>query len=178
MDRGEMRKAEHGNEFLRRASTLLEAAVRANPKHLGLLSAWARVLNFRALRMPGDETNRLLDQACHQFQTYEEREDPDNLLWAWGTLLWGRAQTTEGEESIRLLEEAKGKYAELESWATGSAAYDLACVCAQLHDPDQCRYWLQESREPGFRISADAMARDAAMQSVRECDWFVRLLAR
>lgn len=177
MERAEMREAAAGDEFLERASTLLEMAVQASPEHIGLLCAWTRVLNFRALRMPGDETNRLLDQACQQFQRYEEIEDPGNLLWAGGTLLWARGRATKGEESAQLLQEAKAKYAELESWATGSAAYDLACVCAELQDGQQCRYWLQESREPGVRISADAMARDAALHGVRECEWFVRLLA-
>ena len=179
IERAELRQAEDGNEFLIGATTLLEAAVQANPQHGGLLSAWARVLNFRALRMPGEETNRLLAQAFRQFQESERAQaDRDPMLWVWGTLLWAQARSNDGEESVRLLQEAERKYATLETWATGSAAYDLACVCAELHNLEECRYWLQESREPGFRISADAMARDAALQSVRECTWFVQFLTK
>jgi hypothetical protein len=45
-----------------------------------------------------------------------------------------------------------------ESLEPGSASYDLAWICAQLGQIDECREWLAKSGEPGKLISADMMA--------------------
>ena len=129
--------------------------------------------------MPGAETGRLIEEATRSFEEAARKADrPDAILVGWGDLLAGKAWLAEGAERVRLLQEARNKYAEFESRRPGSAAYDLACVAARLGEPDQCRQWLEKSREPGIRISADRMAGDPAVASVRECDWFGRLLAK
>jgi hypothetical protein len=178
IQRAEMRPAEAGNEFLAQAGRLVETALQAHPEHEGLLSAWARVLNFRTLRMPGDETNRLIDAAVRQLNAAQQSgAAPGSMLWRWGVLLWTQARRSEGPDSIQLLEEAKRKFLELESRSPRSVAYNLACVCALLGDREGCRHWLQHSLEPGILVSSDWMARDPALASVRDCDWFRQMLA-
>jgi hypothetical protein len=83
-----------------------ESAVLFNPKSERLLCDWARVLNFRVLRMPGEETDQLLNNAVGRFRMAEEMgADPVALLWAWGALLWAQARAVGGAESVRLLKD-------------------------------------------------------------------------
>jgi tetratricopeptide (TPR) repeat protein len=170
---------ERGNEILEKASRWVEAALRQHRTHFSLLAAWASILYVRAERTPGAEIGRLMDEAARLFEAAAPKVGrPTEILGGWGTLLSAQAWLADGAESVRLLEEARKKFAEAESRAPGSAAYELAGVSARLGEPDECRQWLEKSREPGIRISADRMARDQALAGVRACDWFGRLLAR
>jgi len=172
-------EAEECNGILEKASQLVETALREHPAYYLLLSIWGNILLVRAERMPGPETDRLIEEAARRFEDDAQKVgDRNSILNGWASLLSAQAWRADGAERVRLLEEARNKFAEAESRAPGRAAYSLACVAARLGEPEECRQWLEKSREPGIRISADRMARDPALASVRDCDWFRRLLAK
>jgi tetratricopeptide (TPR) repeat protein len=174
-----MHEDERGNEIIKGVRQWVEAALRAHPTYYYLLRIWGHVLKLRAERMPGAETGSLIGQAVLLFDEAAQKVgDPNMILGGWGSLLFAQAWLAEGAESVRLLEEARKKFAESESRAPGSAAYDLACVAARLGEPDECRRWLETSRDPGIWTSADGMARDPSLASVCECEWFRQLLAK
>src|SRR5262249_33918570 len=130
----------------------------------------------RAKVMPGEETDRLLAEAAEQFATRATGADGKALLQGCGVVFWARSWGAEGAEATRLLTEARKKLTEAESHEPGSAAYNLACVCAQLGDEGECRQWLEKSREPGILVSKDQMASEQELGSVRELAWFREML--
>ena len=40
----------------------------------------------------------------------------------------------------------------------GPSAYNVACICAELGEMEECRQWLEQSGEPGGSVSRDQMA--------------------
>jgi hypothetical protein len=177
ISRADLRTGEDGNQFLARAESLFETAVRANPDSYCRLRFWADALYLRTERMPGEETRRLIAQAAVQFDIAAQSViDPDVILKSWGVLLMAQARGAEGVDSIRLLRLGKSKLAEADSRAPGFSAYELACVCARLGEPAECKSWLEKSHEPGIRIRPNRMATQPELETVRECDWFRRLL--
>jgi len=178
-DRAGLHEEERTSEIIEEASRFLKAALRDHPASWLLLSSWGYLLGLRAERMPGAETARLIEEAGRLFdEAARKMSDPGRILAAWGSLLAGKAWLVEGVEAVGLLEQARGKFADREAHGPGMYAYALACVEARLGEPDPCRQWLEKSREPGIWISADRMARDPALASVRELDWFRQLLAQ
>jgi hypothetical protein len=174
--RAKLRHGDDARDFLVRAGEWLDKALRAKPSDAHALSLRAWVLFSRAKLLPGEDTDRLLSEAAQQYASAHEAGDGDALRQGWGVVLWAQARSAGGEESKRLLEAAKQKLAEAESHAPESAAYNLACVCAELGEPDECREWLEKSREPGILVSRDQMAAEEELASVRDCDWFRALL--
>ena len=172
-------EAEERNGILEKASQLVETALREHPAYYLLLSIWGDILLIRAERMPGAETGRLIEEAARRFEDAAPKANVlSTILNGRAALLFAQALGAEGPERVRLLEEARKQYLETESQRPGRGAYSLACISARLGEPEQCRQWLEKSREPGIRISAQGMARDPALSSVRDCDWFRQLLAK
>ncbi|HEY1219920.1 MAG: hypothetical protein ABSE42_03420 [Bryobacteraceae bacterium] len=177
--RAHLRKGDDGDSFLARATSLFEEAVRANPDCYTRLAFWPEVLYLRAKRMPGEDTSRLLSDAVDRYERAAQNgAHPDSILKSWATLLCAQARCAEGDRSAELLREAKKKLIEAVSRLPRFGAYELACVCARLGEPAECRSWLEKSGEPGIRVRPDEMAAQAEFESVRECDWFRQLLSR
>jgi hypothetical protein len=82
---------------------------------------------------------------------------------------------TKGDQRIGLLMEAKEKFLVSETFEPGSGAYRLACVCARLCEDEECRNWLEQSREPGILVTRDEMLEEPHFELVRERDWFQAL---
>ena len=161
-------------DFLRRSLQCLDTAEAAKPGDVATLCARAWVLYSRAKLMPGEETDRLLAEAEQQFAVRET--NAHTLLQGCGVVFWARSWSAEGAEATRLLTEARKKLTEAESREPGSAAYNLACVCAQLGDEGECRQWLEKSREPGILVSREQMANEQELGLVRELAWFREML--
>jgi len=145
-----------------------------------ILYWWSAVLQLRAECMPGEETDCLLrDAACQLEQaTQDAGSESGALLLGWGRLLFARARRAQGAQAETLFKAAGEKFLASEPHLPEASAYNLACVAARLGNLDECRSWLQKSREPGILTSRDRMARDPDLASVRECDWFRELLAK
>lgn len=150
--------------LLARADQMLASALAANPGDARALSARAWVLFSQARWRPGEETNRLLAEAAARFAG---TEDPQ-LYQAAGLIFWAQGS----------LEAAREKLTAAEAHAPGSAAYNLACVCAQLGDDGECRQWLERSREPGVLVSREQMATEAELAAVRDRAWFRELVGK
>jgi hypothetical protein len=46
-----------------------------------------------------------------------------------------------------------------------------------LGEVEECRHWLEESREPGILVTRGEMAEETHFGNVRQCDWFQGLVA-
>jgi tetratricopeptide (TPR) repeat protein len=161
--RARRRSGEQARALLTRSSQWLDAALASNPGDKRALSARAWVLFSRTRMQPGAETDRLLSEAAAQFAA---NSDPQ-LHQAAGLIYWAQG----------MLEPAKQRLAAAESVEPGSAAYNLACVCAQLGHESECRQWLERSREPGILVSREQMSTEAELAAVRDLPWFRELVA-
>jgi tetratricopeptide (TPR) repeat protein len=161
--RARRRCGEEARGLLSKSSEWLDAALAENPTDTRALSTRAWILFSRTRVQPGVETDRLLSEAAAQFAA---NRDPQ-LHQAAGLIYWAQG----------LLESAKQRLTAAESVEPGSAAYNLACVCAQLGDESGCRHWLERSREPGILVSREQMSAEQELAAVRDQPWFRELLA-
>ena len=173
--RSRLRHGDEAREFLIRAWEWLEKALEVKPGDPRALSTGAWVLYARTRLMPGEETNRMLADAAARFAVAESG-GADVLLQGQGVLLWAQSRCVGADQAAELLQQAKTRLAEAESHDPESAAYNLACVCAQLGETDECRHWLEKSREPGILVSREQMASEEELANVREYAWFRQLL--
>jgi len=157
--------------LLGRAWRWIEAAVTANPSDARARSLRAWLLFGRSRLEPSVDVDRLLSQAAAQFAGHGEHPQ------AAGLISWAQAQRAASSDATRLLEAARQKLTEAEGREPGSAAYNLACICAQLGDDDGCREWLQRSGEPGVLVSREQMGAEEELAAVRDRPWFRELLA-
>ena len=157
--------------LLARAWRWIEAAVTTNPSDARARSLRAWLLFGRSRLEQSPDVDRLLAQAATQFAEHSEHPQ------AAGLISWAQAQRARPDDATRLLETARQKLMEAESREPGSAAYNLACVCAQLGDDDACREWLQRSGEPGVLVSREQMSVEEELAAVRDRPWFRELLA-
>ena len=79
---------------------------------------------------------------------------------------------------MRFLSQAKEKLIQSEERQPMLAAYNLACLCAEMGAAEECRAWLEKSQEPGINVAADDLARTEEFASVRDSDWFREILAK
>jgi hypothetical protein len=87
-----------------------------------------------------------------------------------------RTRLKEGEEAERLLAQAREKLLGAEAIRPGSGAYSLACLSALQGDEAGCREWIEKSRELSALPRREWMMEDPDLDSVRQCEWFRRLL--
>jgi hypothetical protein len=136
----------------------------------------ACVLFSRTKVLPGEETTRQVDEAARAIDAIPTGDDPDPLLLARGIIRWSQAYCATGEAAARLLGEAKQRLTESAARRVSSAEYNLACICARLGEEEECRQWLEKSREPGILVSREQMAEELELESVRAHDWFHQML--
>jgi hypothetical protein len=58
----------------------------------------------------------------------------------------------------------------------GSASYNLACVNALMGNEEDCKKWLQKSKEKGTLPSLKHVNEDKDLDSVRDKQWFKDLI--
>ena len=169
---------QHAARLLGRADELLATVLRKDPRHGEALRWRAHLVYERVRRMPGKESQRLLAQTVAQFEAASRSgADSAELSDGQGVLLMAQAKCAPRSEFECLMRQAKTKLAQAESRSPRSNAYNLACVCAQLGEVDECRRWLIESREPGILVSVDEMASEEELVHVRESEWFSEMLS-
>jgi hypothetical protein len=96
----------------------------------------------------------------------------------WGVVHWARAKTLHGDESRQFFQRAKDELMEDAALGPGPSAYNIACICAELGEIQECRRWLEQSQEPGGCVSRDQMDTERELEHVREFEWFRELLAK
>ncbi|HLK66521.1 MAG TPA: hypothetical protein VKU19_23970 [Bryobacteraceae bacterium] len=150
-----------------------------NPGNGDALKRWASLLSLGAKLQPGEESRRRLAEATPAIQAAAQHGVPtESVETALCTVLWAQADLAQGEERAQLYREVKRKLLDLEAGTPQSAAYSLACLCAQTGEIEECRRWLEASREPGIQYSRDAMEKQEEFAAVRSQDWFQAVLAR
>ena len=170
--RARLREGEDARAYLQRAEQLVTHS-RVTRQGGHLLSVWAWLLDTRSWLIPGEETELRLAEAIRVFQMMEHAgTNPDALLYGWATLLGAQARSAQGDDAARLLRAAKEKLAQAEWRVPGSAALFLASHCARLGEHEECRQWLEKSREPGIRTSRDRLLANEDFAGVRDCGWF------
>jgi len=168
LSRARLKDGEERRQLILRASDcVLDARLKRAVKPWTGLVMWAHVLFSRTKYMPGEETEKLLAEAEEMFQaSLHAGADRAELIEGWGVLHWARGDLHRAKEE--LLEDA--------AHGGGPAAYNVACLCARLGEIDECRLWLERSREPGFCMSRDQMATERELENVRGCEWFQAIL--
>jgi tetratricopeptide (TPR) repeat protein len=169
---------EKGSGYLARAREVLEETLRIRPAFDDARILWAHVLGEQSKRAPGEETDRALAEARASFDVAAgTTTDPAMVLLGTAAILFAQSMRITGEERVRLLLEAKDKFLASETRQPRTGAYRAACVCARLGEVEECRRWLEESREPGILVTRGEMADETHFENVRQCDWFEGLVA-
>jgi tetratricopeptide (TPR) repeat protein len=175
--RARLRTGEEEVRLREKAMELLDALLREQPSNAQAAQLRAYCLHGRAQRDPREETNRRALEAIRQLDNVAPADaNSTRVSEARALLLWAQARCVSGERRAELLRETERAYAEAESLQPRSCAYSLAVVHALLGEPEECRRWLEVSREPGCGVSWDEMATDPDLESVRKCEWFRDLL--
>jgi len=168
---------EAGMEFLSRSRQALESALRARPSFDHARILWAHVLAEQARRAPGEGTDRELAMALATFDAAASSTNHRaEVMRGKAAILFAQAMRASGEERLGLLREAREGFLASESREPGSGAYRAACVSARLGEEDECRKWLEQSREPGILVTRDELAEEPHLESVRDQDWFQALI--
>lgn len=178
--RARLHQGEERNQLIQRASELLENALLTRARHeCDLLSTWAYILFVRNKHMPGEVTDRLLAKAEQLFEeASKDGAERVALVAGWGVLHWARAKTLQGDESRQLLQRAKDELVEDAASGSGPSAYNVACICVELGEIEECRRWLEQSQEPGGYVSRDEMSAERELENVRTFEWFQALLVK
>lgn len=79
-------------------------------------------------------------------------------------------------QPAQLLPEARSKFIEAEAVSPGAGSDNLACVNAVEGREDECKKWLQKSKDLGTLPSRDHLLNDADLESVRDREWFQAFL--
>jgi TPR repeat protein len=94
-----------------------------------------------------------------------------------GANLIMQAKAARGDEAARLFAQAREKCLAANKLRAGAGAYNLACIAALEGKADECRGWLEDAQKNGALLSADEMAKDSDLQSVRDKEWFKAFVA-
>ena len=157
---------------------------RTMPAELVDSVSWAYVmqgneLKAQAERQQGEEADQLLAQAGEKFAAaLEIKPDMHEALSNWGSALLVQSACKTGDEAERLWGEAEKRLLQAEEIATGSGAYNLACVAAFRGDVNACRKWLETTIKHDSLPSRAHLESDSDLNSVRDEAWFQEILAR
>lgn len=148
-------------------------AIRIKPDYYGAYNNWGLSLTNLA-RLKGDE--KLFQEA---FEKYAEavRIDPDTdeAYQYWGNALLLLATLTGVN---KFLMEASEKLLKAEEIKKGSGAYDLACIASLRNEFEECRSWLEKSKETGNLPNLKELQEDTDLDNVRNEDWFKEFLSK
>ncbi len=176
---GKQKLGEEADRLFTLAGEKYEAALRIKPDMHEALGSWGNALLAQAQMRSGEETNRLFTLAGEKYEAaLRIKPDKYEALNNWGTLLLERAKQKSGAEADRLFKLAAEKLMESEAISLGSGAYNLACISALQHQPEECRRWLLESLKHQTIPSRQHLLSDPDLESVRDLDWFKELLSK
>jgi Tfp pilus assembly protein PilF len=167
----------HGAGEFDSAAGLLERNVKDDPRDHESLNVWGTVLSVQAKTKSGAEADDLFEQAGQKYEAaLTIKPDDHEVLNNWGSALVKQAKTKTGKEAERLLAQAAEKLLAAEQLSEGSAAYILARLAALQGEREQCRHWLEKSQAAGTLPSRSQLEEDSDLESVREEEWFQRLV--
>jgi Zn-dependent protease with chaperone function len=159
LHRALLNPGEDGVALLAKARRLLEDALTARPGFDHARILWAHVLAEQPRRCPDADTDQALEAALAAFDSAANTTHRlPSVLRGSAMILVAQAMRARGENHTRLLLIAKEKFLESETHEPGTGAYRAACVSAHLGQEDECRRWLEASREPGILVTRDEMA--------------------
>ena len=85
-------------------------------------------------------------------------------------------RTVDADSRQTLLGLARESLLTAQELSAKAAAYNLGCECALAGDLDECRGWLQISKEAGHLPPREQLLEDPDLASVRQEEWFDELL--
>ncbi|MCX6831874.1 MAG: hypothetical protein NT028_07015 [candidate division Zixibacteria bacterium] len=160
------------------AAEKYEAVLQIKPDYYKALNNWGAALYDRAKAKTGAEADRLYTLAAEKYEAaLKIKPDLHESLINWSSALSDQAKTKTGEKRNELLTAAEDKCNQAESLSPGSGAYNLACVASLRGRPDECRKWLEISREAGELPRKEKLKKDIDLDPVRELDWFKAFMA-
>ena len=142
-----------------------------------LLNHWGNVLLYQA-RTERSEATDLIRAACEKYgQALDIRPDmPEALVGLGCARLALAGRTVDADSRQTLLGLARESLLTAQELSAKAAAYNLGCECALAGDLDECRRWLQVSRDAGHLPPREQLLEDLDLASVRNEAWFGELL--
>ncbi len=172
-------QGEEVDQLFAQAGEKYAAALAIKPDKHEALNNWGSALGMQAERQQGEEADQLLAQAGEKFAAaLEIKPDMHEALSNWGSALLVQSACKTGDEAERLWGEAEKRLLQAEEIATGSGAYNLACVAAFRGDVNACRKWLETTIKHDSLPSRAHLESDSDLNSVRDEAWFQEILAR
>ena len=124
-----------------------------------------------------DEADALCALAGEKFAAALEIKPDDQVaLNTWGIALSDQAKSKDGDEADALFALAAEKLVHANIIRLGWGSYDLACIAALTGREDECRKWLEDSRDTGHLPSKQHLEEDTDLDSMRDTDWFKEFL--
>lgn len=102
---------------------------------------------------------------------------PDHAK-AWsngGFALLEMSKTENGEDAVALLDQARKKFEKAEDLQPGIGAYVLACISAIEGEINECRMWLEKTKDAG-KLKGEHLKKDKALDAVRNEPWFKKFM--
>jgi tetratricopeptide (TPR) repeat protein len=159
------------------AGEKFDAALRFKPDKHEALYNWGLALYEQAKQNSGVEADRLFAQAGEKFEAaLRIKPDLHEALNNWGIALLAQAKQKSGAEAERLFAQAGEKCLRAEEFVPGHAACNLACISSLQGREQECRTWLEKSRDHGKLPSKEHLRTDTDLDSVRGKDWFQSLI--
>ncbi len=176
-DQAERKKGAEADRLLKLAEEKYAAALAIMPDKHEALNNWGVALVARAKLKSGEEADRLFGIAGEKYEAaLAIKLDQEQVLSNWGLALLEQGKMREGALRAETLGKAEEKFLQAEALVQGVAAYNLACLAA-LRDKDQeCRTWLEVSKETGRLPSKRHLNDDVDLDSVRDSGWFKELV--
>ena len=142
-----------------------------------LLNHWGDVLLYQARTEKGEATE-LVRAACEKYeQALDIRPDmPEALVGLGCARLALAGRTVDAHSRQNLLGLARESLLAAQDLSAKAAAYNLGCQCALAGDLDECRGWLQKSKEAGHLPPGEQLLEDPDLEIVRKEEWFGDLL--
>lgn len=148
------------------------------PNNHIVLNTWGAALAGQARLKSIDEADNLFKQA---YEKYEAaliiKPDYNQALHNCGNALFDQAILKSGKEANALFEKAREKYLQAEKIKKGFGAYNLACIESHLGNEDECKRWLEASRETSINLPPlEYIQKDADLDPMRDKQWFKDIL--
>ncbi|MDC7692427.1 tetratricopeptide repeat protein [Vogesella indigofera] len=141
------------------------------------LNNWGNALGNLAKNLPcKEEKEHGFAQACKKFaEATHIKPDYANAYNNWGCMLvhWGHVLS--GQHREVKLQEAEGALLKAKELGDKNF-YNLACLRAMQHRPDEARALLLETRNNDSLPNFALLSTDQDLGSLRELDWFKELL--
>jgi hypothetical protein len=142
------------------------------------LNTWGNQLLDEARTKRGKAAEGLFKAACENYQqALESKPDmPEAFVGLACARLALAGRTHDAVDRTNLLRLARGALLSAQELSAKAATYNLGCVCALGGDLEECREWLEESKEAGHLPPSVCLLADSGLAIVRDKTWFGDLL--